>query len=84
MGNHGLTLFAAAHPPEEVVKVLNDIFSGFDSLADDLGLEKIKTIGDSYIVGGVPMEREDHAQAIAEMALNMLALIREAYPNLQL
>jgi adenylate cyclase len=81
----GFTPFAAAHPPEEVVKVLNDIFSGFDSLADDLGLEKIKTIGDSYmVVGGVPMEREDHAQAIAEMALNMLALIREAYPNLQL
>jgi adenylate cyclase len=81
----GFTPFAATDSPEEVVKVLNDIFSGFDSLADNLGLEKIKTIGDSYMaVGGVPMAREDHAQAVAEMALSMLALIREAYPHLQM
>lgn len=81
----GFTPFAAEHSPEEVVKVLNDIFSAFDSLAEDLGLEKIKTIGDSYmVVGGLPMERKDHAQAIAEMGMSMLALIREAYPQLQL
>jgi adenylate cyclase len=81
----GFTPFAAEHSPEQVVKVLNDIFSAFDSLADDLGLEKIKTMGDSYmVVGGVPMQRPDHAQALAEMGLSMLTLIREAYPQLQL
>lgn len=68
----GFTPFAANHPPEEVVEVLNQIFSAFDALAETHSLEKIKTIGDSYmIVAGVPTPRPDHVQAVADMALDM-------------
>ncbi len=73
----GFTPFAAAHTPEEVVEVLNRVFSCFDALADQHGLEKIKTIGDAYmVVAGVPMPRPDHAQAIAHMALDMQAALQ--------
>jgi adenylate cyclase len=55
-----------------VVEVLNDLFSAFDRLARQRGLEKIKTIGDAYmVVGGLPEPRPDHAEAVAEMALAM-------------
>jgi class 3 adenylate cyclase len=58
--------------PAQVVAVLNELFSAFDRLAARHGLEKIKTIGDAYMVaGGLPEERPDHAQAVAEMALAM-------------
>ena len=58
--------------PEQVVKALNDLFSVFDQLARQRGLEKIKTIGDAYMVaGGLPDPRPDHAEAVAEMALAM-------------
>jgi class 3 adenylate cyclase len=60
--------------PAQVVATLNDLFSAFDRLAQRQGLEKIKTIGDAYMVaGGLPQPRPDHAQAIAEMALAMQA-----------
>jgi class 3 adenylate cyclase len=56
--------------PEQVVQALNDLFSVFDRLAQQRGLEKIKTVGDAYMVaGGLPDPRPDHAQAVAEMAL---------------
>ncbi|MCC3412652.1 MAG: PAS domain-containing protein [Microcoleus sp. PH2017_29_MFU_D_A] len=62
----------------KLVYLLNEIFSTFDQLTDKHGLEKIKTIGDAYmVVGGIPIERPDHAEAIAEMALDMLAAIQE-------
>jgi class 3 adenylate cyclase len=52
--------------------MLNSIFSAFDRLAQKYGLEKIKTIGDAYmVVGGLPEPRTDHAEAIAEMAIGM-------------
>jgi class 3 adenylate cyclase len=58
--------------PEQVVQVLNDLFSAFDELARQRGLEKIKTIGDAYmVVGGLPEPRPDHAEAVAGMALAM-------------
>ena len=58
--------------PRQMVEVLNEIFTPFDDLADELGLEKIKTIGDAYmVVGGLPVERAGHLEAIAEMALRM-------------
>ena len=58
--------------PHELVKQLNEIFSTFDRLAQRLGLERIKTIGDAYmVVGGLPTPRPDHAEAIAQMALDM-------------
>jgi class 3 adenylate cyclase len=56
--------------PERVVQVLADLFTAFDRLAARHGLEKIKTVGDAYMVaGGLPVARPDHAQAVAEMAL---------------
>ena len=64
-------------PPAEVVGVLDHLFSRFDALADRYGLEKIKTIGDCYMVAsGVPSPRSDHARALALMALDMQAAMR--------
>jgi adenylate cyclase len=58
--------------PEAVVQLLDELFSGFDQLAQRHGLEKIKTIGDAYmVVGGLPDPRPGHAQAVAELALAM-------------
>jgi class 3 adenylate cyclase/CheY-like chemotaxis protein len=68
----GFTTLSAQVSPEELVRLLNDIFSCFDGLADKYGLEKIKTIGDAYMaVAGLPMPRPDHAAAAADMALEM-------------
>ncbi len=68
----GFTEFSARKTPAAVVEVLNIIFSKFDQLAEQHGLEKIKTIGDAYmVVGGLPTPRPDHAEAIAQMALDM-------------
>ena len=62
--------------PTALVELLNRMFSAFDVLAEKHSLEKIKTIGDSYmVVGGLPMLRPDHAEAIAEMALDMISEI---------
>ena len=70
----GFTEFSVRKKPEEIVSILNIIFSKFDQLAKTYGLEKIKTIGDSYmVVGGLPFFRPDHAQSIAQMALAMQA-----------
>jgi PAS domain S-box-containing protein len=71
------TRLSANIAPEAVVSYLNVIFSEFDQLAQDLGLEKIKTIGDAYmVVGGVPTPRLDHTEAVVEMALAMLEACR--------
>ncbi len=65
--------------PAEVVGHLNRLFSHFDDLAERHGLEKIKTIGDCYMVAaGVPTPRPDHAPALALMALDMLEAMRSA------
>ena len=56
--------------PERVVRMLDDLFSALDDLAERHGLEKIKTVGDAYmVVGGLPEPRPDHAEAVADMAL---------------
>src|ERR671934_44076 len=66
-------------PPAEVVGYLDHLFSHFDELAERYGLEKIKTIGDCYMVAaGVPTSRPDHARALALMALAMLEVMRSA------
>jgi class 3 adenylate cyclase len=63
-------------PPEATVALLDDLFSRFDALAEARGLEKIKTIGDAYMVaGGLPDPMVDHAGAVAELALEMLELV---------
>jgi adenylate cyclase len=60
--------------PEQLVKLLDALFTDFDDLAERFDLEKIKTIGDAYMVaGGLPVERPDHAEAVADMALEMNA-----------
>ena len=67
------TRLSADIAPQAVVSYLNVIFSEFDQLAQHHGLEKIKTIGDAYmVVGGVPTPRQDHTEAVVEMALAML------------
>jgi len=73
----GFTSLSSKVPAAELVVVLNDVFSRFDTLAERHGLEKIKTIGDAYmVVAGVPEPRPDHAVAVATMALDMLDEIR--------
>jgi adenylate cyclase len=68
------TPFTERTDPERVVGVLDEIFSAFDALAERHRLEKIKTIGDAYMVAaGLPEPRPDHAEAMAEMALDMQA-----------
>lgn len=68
----GFTPLSARLPPVEMVELLNEVFSFFDSLLDKYGVEKIRTIGDSYMVAsGVPRGRPDHAQALVHMALEM-------------
>ena len=71
------TVLSSKVTPTGLVEFLNRTFSEFDRLAEKHKLEKIKTIGDAYMVaGGIPEARADHAQAIAEMALDMLDVLR--------
>jgi class 3 adenylate cyclase len=73
----GFTAWSASLDPEAMVSQLNHIFSAFDNLAERHGLEKIKTIGDAYMVAaGIPDPRADHAEAMARMALDMQAWVR--------
>jgi|GEM_PF-3445966 len=66
------TELSAQIPATQLVDLLNKIFSMFDRLTQKHGLEKIKTIGDAYmVVGGLPTPRADHAEAVVEMALDM-------------
>ncbi len=68
----GFTPMTIKMEPVEMVEMLNEIYSGFDDLVEKYGLEKIRTIGDNYmVVSGVPRPRPDHAQAMASMALEM-------------
>mgnify|MGYP001797757407 CR=1 FL=1 len=70
----GVTKLSSTLAPAEVIRLLNTYFEVFDELVDRHGVEKIKTIGDSYmLVAGVPDRRADHAEAAARMALDMLA-----------
>ena len=74
----GFTARAATRSPEDVVAFLNRIFSRFDELTAERGLEKIKTIGDAYMVAaGLPVARDDHAEIIADMALAMQDAVAE-------
>ena len=63
--------------PSELVGHLNQVFSGFDDLVNRHGLEKIKTIGDAYMVAsGLPSPRPDHAPAMIRLALDMIELVQ--------
>ncbi len=62
--------------PEQMVTLLNTVFSWFDNMTEKYGLEKIKTIGDAYmVVGGITREREDYVADMANMALEMIDFV---------
>ena len=73
----GFTPYSADKAPDEIVKILNQIFSAFDTLTEKYNLEKIKTIGDAYmVVSGLPIPRPDHLEVLANMALDMQAIMK--------
>jgi class 3 adenylate cyclase len=70
------TRFSTQIPPEELVTLLDAVFSDFDALAERYELEKIKTIGDAYMaVCGIPQARTDHAECVAQFALDVQRVI---------
>lgn len=84
----GFSQLASDKNPSELVAMLDEIFSEFDALVDKYGIEKIKTIGDSYMaVGGLPVPDARHCHNIADMAIEINQIIKEKYTekyNLQL
>lgn len=79
----GFTPRAGELAPHDLIRFLNRVFSNFDDLAEKHGLEKIKTIGDAYMVaGGLPERRRGHAASTAEMALDMLDATRRVADDL--
>ncbi len=73
----GFTAMSARQRPEETVNVLNALFSAFDDVCDEAGIEKIRTIGDGYmVVGGAPQPLEDHAVKMIEAAKQFLDIAR--------
>ncbi len=78
----GFTALSAQLPPADTLDLLNEIFSGFDRLAEENGLEKIKTIGDAYmVVGGMDDSLPDHAGRVLRMACGMAAVAASAAPG---
>ncbi len=74
----GFTRLAESMSPQQVVKILNELFSRFDASADLLKIEKIKTIGDAYMaVSGLPEPCADHARQIAEFAFELREAVRK-------
>ena len=74
----GFTPLTAEMEPVKMVELLNEIYSCFDDLVEKYDLEKIRTIGDNYmVVSGVPRPRQDHAEAIAGMALDMCTFLSD-------
>ena len=72
----GFTPLSAIVEPEEMVTLLNEIYTHFDNVVDRYGLEKIRTMGDGYMVAsGVPLSRPDHAHALAAAALEMMSFL---------
>lgn len=75
-GRVGFTERSAAESPDVTVRVPNEFPTALDNLAQRHGLRPIRTIGDSYlVVGGLPVPRPDHAEAVADMLLDMLAAV---------
>lgn len=73
----GFTRIAARQSPHRTVQLLNELFSGFDRIAETRELEKVKTIGDAYMLAsGVPVMRTDHAEACAEAAFEFIEAVR--------
>jgi ligand-binding sensor domain-containing protein/class 3 adenylate cyclase len=80
----GFTKLSARISPEHLVEDLSMIFTSFDTLAAKYKLEKIKTIGDAYmVVGGLPEPMPNHTEAMAMMALELIQSIQEMMENLE-
>lgn len=76
----GFTRFSSTMSPDELVKMLDEIFSEFDNLVDKYDIEKIKTIGDAYMaVGGLPTPSDDHCRNVADLALEINQIIKRKY-----
>jgi len=74
----GFTPLSEKMSADELVQILDEVFSAFDAAAAKRGLEKIKTIGDAYMVAaGIPTQRDDHLEAIADMAIDMRSAIEQ-------
>ncbi|HYI94183.1 MAG TPA: adenylate/guanylate cyclase domain-containing protein [Bryobacteraceae bacterium] len=74
----GFTRLSSRTSPAEMVDLLNRLFTRFDACAQELGVEKIKTIGDAYMaVAGLPTPYEDHSHRMVKLALRMLEEVRD-------
>ena len=74
----GFTQLSSEMPPAEVVTLLNGLFTRFDVAASELGIEKIKTVGDAYMaVCGLPVPVPNHAERMVRMAIRMVHITRE-------
>ena len=74
----GFTALTSDMPPDDVVTFLNGLFTRFDVAAQDLGIEKIKTVGDAYMaVCGLPVPVANHAERMVRMAIRMVHITRE-------
>jgi class 3 adenylate cyclase len=74
----GFTAMSSDMPPANVVSLLNGLFTRFDDAAHELGIEKIKTVGDAYMaVCGMPVQVPDHAERMVRMAIRMVHITRE-------
>lgn len=74
----GFTQLSSEMPPSEVVTLLNGLFTRFDVAASELGIEKIKTVGDAYMaVCGLPVPVPNHAERMVRMAIRMVHITRE-------
>jgi class 3 adenylate cyclase len=74
----GFTEMTSGMPPHDVVMLLNGLFTRFDAAAQELGIEKIKTVGDAYMaVCGLPMPTDNHAERMVRMAIRMVHITRE-------
>lgn len=74
----GFTALSRKTTPADLVSMLNSIFTAFDLIVEKYGVEKIKTIGDCYmLVGGLPINRDDHAEAVADAAMEMVEALEK-------
>mgnify|MGYP003333913487 CR=1 FL=1 len=74
----GFTEIASTMPPQQVVSLLNGLFTRFDVAAHEVGIEKIKTVGDAYMaVCGLPQAVDDHIDRMVRMAIRMVHITRE-------
>jgi class 3 adenylate cyclase len=74
----GFTPLVSSIPATQLIEELNDIYSRFDDIMDEVGIEKVKTIGDAYLaVSGLPTETEDHAKRCIVAAIKMLQFLEE-------